>query len=152
LPSSQCDIYCSGSRGFGMYGIRYMTNFEPHSPDPRILRQIIIRRTQLNFCASLRASRQGRDPVQIIETRAVSLQAPQDVRLTAGLTLPPGLYQGTEERIRTDSIAAPSWAINDKIALKKEQLRINPNLRLVHSNVDVTEFVRQGRLIRGPEK
>jgi len=135
-----------------MYGTRYMTNFEPRSPDPRILRQIIIRRTQLNFCASLGVSQQGRDPVQIIETRAVSLQAPQDVRLTAGLTLPPGLYEGTEERIRTDSIAGPSWAIKYKIAFTKEQLGINPNQRLVHSNVDVTEFVRQGRLIRGPEK
>ena len=109
-------------------------------------------RTQLNFCASLHATQQERDPVQIIETRAVSLQAPRDVKLTAGLTLPPGLYRGTEERIRTDSIAGPSWAIKYKIVFTKEQLGINPNLRLVHSNVDVTEFVRQGRLIRGPEK
>ena len=90
--------------------------------------------------------------MQIIETRAVSLQASRDVKLTAGLTLPPGLYRGTEERIRTDSIAGPSWAIKYKIVFTKEQLGINPNLRLVHSNVDVTEFVRQGRLIRGPEK
>ena len=90
--------------------------------------------------------------MQIIETRAVGLQAPQDVKLSVGLTLPPGLYQGTEERIRTDSIAGPSWAIKYKIAFTKEQLGINPNLRFVHSNIDVTEFVRQGRLIRGPEK
>src|SRR5262249_23815822 len=96
-------------------------------------------RTQQRFCASLRASQQGRDPVQLIETRAVSLQAPQDVKLTAGLTLPPGLYQGTEERIRTDSIAGPSWAVKYKISLSDE--------RLV-----VTEFVRQRHLIPGPEK
>ena len=93
-------------------------------------------RKQLNFCASLRQSA-GRDPMQIIETRAVSLQAPQDLKLSAGFTLPRGLYQGTEERIRTDSIAGPSWAIKYKIALPEERL-------------DVTEFVRQGRLIRGP--
>src|SRR5262245_1253653 len=77
--------------------------------------------------------------MQIIETRAVSLQAPQDLKLSAGFTLPRGLYQGTEERIRTDSIAGPSWAIKYKIALPEERL-------------DVTEFVRQGRLIRGPAK
>jgi len=77
--------------------------------------------------------------VQLIETRAVSLQAPQDVKLRAGLTLPAGLYRGTEERIRADSIAGPSWAVKYKITLSAERL-------------DVTEFVRQGRLIRGPEK
>jgi hypothetical protein len=44
----------------------------------------------------------------IIETRAISLQAPQDVKLRAGLTLPAGLYPGTEERIRADSIGGPS--------------------------------------------
>ena len=77
--------------------------------------------------------------MQLIETRAVSLQAPQDVKLTAGLTLPSGLYRGTEERVRTDSIAGPSWAVKYKITLSAERL-------------DVTEFVRQGRLIRGPEK
>src|SRR5262245_9389995 len=96
-------------------------------------------RTQHSFCARLRASQQGRDPVQLMETRAVSLQAPQEVKLTAGLTLPPGLYQGTEERIRTDSIAGASWAVKYKITLSDERL-------------DVTEFVRQERLIRGPEK
>ena len=77
--------------------------------------------------------------MQLIETRAVSLQAPQDVKLTAGLTLRSGLYRGTEERIRTDSIAGPSWAVKYKITLSAER-------------VDVTEFVRQGRLIRRPEK
>ena len=65
------------------------------------------------------------------------MQAPQDLKLSAGFTLPRGLYQGTEERIRTDSIAGPSWAIKYKITLPEERL-------------DVTEFVRQGRLIRGP--
>ncbi len=83
--------------------------------------------------------------MQIIETRAVSLQAPQDVKLTAGLTLPPGLYQGTEERIRTDSIAGPSWVVKYMIAITAEQLvSIGPDLSSV--NIDVTEFVRQGRL------
>ena len=95
-------------------------------------------------------SQRGRDPMQIIETRAVGLQAPQDVEIRVGLTLSRGLYQGTEERIRTDSIAGPSWAVKYKITLTKEQLAsINPDLNSV--NIDVTEFVRQGRLIRGPE-
>jgi|SRR5262245_27586760 len=101
-------------------------------------------RKQLNFCASLRQSA-GRDPMQIIETRAVSLQAPQDVEIRVGLTLPRGLYQGTEERIRTDSIAGPSWAVKYNIAFTAAQLAsIEPDLSSV--NIDVTEFVRQGRL------
>ena len=88
--------------------------------------------------------------MQIIETRAVGLQAPQDVKVSAGLTLPPGLYQGTEERIRTDSIAGPSWTVKYRIAITGEQLTsIGPDLSSV--NIDVTEFVRQGRLtICGP--
>src|SRR5262245_59533386 len=84
----------------------------------------------------------GFDPMQITETRAISLQAPQDVKLSAGLTLAPGLYQGTEERIRTDSIAGPSWTIKYKITLTKEQLYSPP----FYANIEVTEFVRQGRL------
>jgi hypothetical protein len=83
--------------------------------------------------------------MQIIETRAVSLQAPQDVEIRVGLTLSRGLYQGTEERIRTDSIAGPSWAVKYKIAFTAVQLAsIDPDLSSV--NIDVTEFVRQGRL------
>jgi hypothetical protein len=54
-----------------------------------------------------------------IETRAISLQAPQDVKLRAWLTLPPGIYRGTEERIRTDSIGGPSWAVNTRSRLRE---------------------------------
>jgi|RhiMetdeSRZDD1v2_1073273.scaffolds.fasta_scaffold875510_1 hypothetical protein len=83
--------------------------------------------------------------MQIIETRAISLQASRGVKLSAGLTLPPGLYQGTEERVRTDSIGGPSWAIKYRIAITGDQLAsIGPDLSSV--NIDVTEFVRQGRL------
>jgi hypothetical protein len=83
--------------------------------------------------------------MQIIETRAVSLQAWRDVKLSAGVTLPPGLYQGTEERVRTDSIAGPSWAIKYKITITGEYVAsIGPDLPSI--NIDVTEFVRQGRL------
>src|SRR5262245_42325554 len=56
------------------------------------------RNSAISFCASL-GQKWGRGPMQIIETRAVGLQAPRDVKVSAGLTLPPGLYQGTEERI-----------------------------------------------------
>jgi hypothetical protein len=91
--------------------------------------------------------------MQIIETRAVTLQAPQDVKLGAGLTLPPGLYRG-EERIRADSITGPSWAVKYKIAFTEPQLAsIGDNLQpnLSSANFDVTEFVRQGQLtIRAP--
>jgi hypothetical protein len=83
--------------------------------------------------------------MQIIETRSVSLQASQDLKLSAALMLAPGLYQGTEERIRNDSIAGPSWAVKYMIAITGEQLaNIGPDLSSV--NIDVTEFVRQGRL------
>jgi hypothetical protein len=87
--------------------------------------------------------------MQIIETRAISLQAPQDVKLRAGLTLPPGLYRGTEERIRTGSIGGPSWAVKYKIALTAEQLAsmgaaVQPNQS--SEEIDVTEFVRLGLL------
>ena len=83
--------------------------------------------------------------MQIIETRAVGLQATQDVKPSAGLTLSPGLYQGTEERIRTDSIAGPSWTIKYKITLTEEQLS-SLHSDLSSANIEVTEFVRQGRL------
>ena len=92
--------------------------------------------------------------MQIIETRAVTLQAPQDVKLGAGLTLPPGLYAGTEERIRADSISGPSWAVKYKIAFTEAQLvsignDLQPNLS--SATFDVTEFVRQKQLtIRAP--
>src|SRR5262245_66644342 len=92
--------------------------------------------------------------MQIIETRAVTLHAPQDVKLGAGLTLPPGLYPGTEERIRADSISGPSWAVKYKIAFTEAQLasignNLQPNLS--SATFDVTEFVRQKQLtIRAP--
>ena len=72
--------------------------------------------------------------MQIIETRAISLQASRGVKLSA-----------TEERVRTDSIGGPSWAIKYRIAITGDQLAsIGPDLSSV--NIDVTEFVRQGRL------
>jgi hypothetical protein len=83
--------------------------------------------------------------MQIIETRAISLQAPQDLELRAGLTLPPGLYPGKEERIRADSIAGPSWSVKYKITLTEEQLA-SIGTDLTSANVDVTAFVRQGQL------
>jgi hypothetical protein len=84
-----------------------------------------------------------------IETRAISLQAPQDVKLRAWLTLPPGIYRGTEERIRTDSIGGPSWAVKYKITLTGEQLAsmgatVQPNQS--SEEIYVTEFVRLGLL------
>ena len=87
--------------------------------------------------------------MQIIETRAIGLQAPQDVKLRAGLTLPPGLYRGTEERIRADSMRGPSWVVKYKITFTAEQLasigaRLHPDLS--SANMDVTAFVRQGQL------
>jgi hypothetical protein len=87
--------------------------------------------------------------MQIIETRATGLQAPQDVKLRAGLTLPPGLYRGTEERIRADSIGGPSWVVKYKITFTEEQLAsicasLYPDLS--SANMDVTAFVRQGQL------
>jgi hypothetical protein len=85
-------------------------------------------------------------------TRAISLQAPQDVKLKAGLTLPPGLYSGTEERIRADSIGGPSWTVKYKITLTEEQLAtigatLHPDLS--SADFDVTAFVRQGQLAIG---
>ena len=87
--------------------------------------------------------------MQIIETRAIGLQAPQDVKLRAGLTLPPGLYRGTEERILADSIGGPSWVVKYKIAFTEEQLAsigasLHPDLS--SASMDVTAFVRQGQL------
>jgi hypothetical protein len=49
------------------------------------------------------------------------------------------------ERIRTDSIGGPSWAIKYKITFTEEQLaNLHPDLS--SANVDVTAFVRQGQL------
>jgi hypothetical protein len=94
--------------------------------------------------------------MQIIETRAISLQAPQNVKLRAGLTLPPGLYCGTEERIRADSIGGPSWTVKYRITLTEEQLAsmgatLHPDLS--SAGIDVTGFVRQGQLaMRVPDR
>ena len=90
--------------------------------------------------------------MQIIETRAISLQAPQDVKLRAGLTLPRGLYCGTEERIRADSLGGPSWTVKYKLLLTEGQLA-SIESDLSSADIDVTGLVRQGQLaIREPRR
>jgi hypothetical protein len=95
------------------------------------------------FCARI-GRLQQRVSMLLIEERTITLKAAKDIELRPGLVLPPGLYSGTEERIRADSIGGPNWAVKYRITFTAEQLdsigaNLHPDLR--PANVEVTAFV-----------
>ena len=89
-------------------------------------------------------------PMPQVQTKKVTFKVARAVELEPGLVLPPGLYTGTKTRTRVDSIGGVSWTPSKyKIELSADQLtssRFQTQLNLVSKNIDVTKFVRQGKL------
>jgi len=85
-----------------------------------------------------------------VQTKKVTFKVARAVELEPGLVLPPGLYTGTKTRTRVDSIGGVSWTPSKyKLELSADQLtssRVQTQLNLVSKNIDVTKFVRQGKL------
>ena len=85
-----------------------------------------------------------------VQTKKVTFKVARAVELEPGLVLPPGLYTGTKTRTRVDSIGGVSWTPSKyKLELSADQLtssRVQTQLTLVSKNIDVTKFVRQGKL------
>jgi hypothetical protein len=78
--------------------------------------------------------------MQIIETRTVMLKAARAVKLRSGLVLQPGLYFGTETRIRLEPVGSghPRYTI---------KFTAGQLASIGAMNFDVTKFVRSKRLI-----
>jgi hypothetical protein len=89
-------------------------------------------------------------PMPQVQTKKVTFKVARAVELEPGLVLPPGLYTGTKTRTRIDSIGGVSWTPSKyKIELSADQItssRFQTQLNLVSKNIDVTKFVRQGKL------
>jgi hypothetical protein len=88
--------------------------------------------------------------MQTIETKVVILEATQDVQLRRRLVLPPGSHQATEIRTRVASLSDVTLTPSRyEIQFTAGQLanmgaEVQPNL--VSETIDVTKFVRLGKL------
>jgi hypothetical protein len=84
------------------------------------------------------------------ETTKITLGATQAVELYPGIVLPPGSYSGTKTQTRNESIGGVSWTPPlYRIELTEEQLAsmgATVQHNLSSEQIDVTKFVRQGRL------
>jgi hypothetical protein len=85
-----------------------------------------------------------------VQTKKVAFKVARAIELEPGLILRPGLYTGSKTRTRVDSIDAVSWTPSKyKLELTAGQLA-NMNaqieLKLMSKDIDVTKFVRQGKL------
>jgi hypothetical protein len=73
------------------------------------------------------------------------------IKLELGLILRPGVYTGTKTRTRVDSSGGVSWTPSQyKLEFSADQLtsmgaQVKPNL--IAKNIDVTKFVRLGKVI-----
>jgi hypothetical protein len=91
--------------------------------------------------------------MQTVETKVVILEATQDVQLRRGLVLPPGSHQATEIRTRVASLSDVTLTPSRyEIQFTAGQLanmgaEVQPNL--VSETIDVTKFVRLGKLSVG---
>jgi hypothetical protein len=90
-------------------------------------------------------------PMPFTETTRITLVAVQDVDLHAGIVVPPGSYPGTKTRTRVSYLdGSVNWTpTRYRIELTAEQLAsmgatVQPNQS--SEEIDVTEFVRLGRL------
>ena len=85
-----------------------------------------------------------------VQTRTVRFKVVRAIELEPGLILPPGVYTGTKTRTRVDSIGGVSWTPSKyKLEFTADQLtsmgaQVKPNL--IAKNIDVTKFVRLGKL------
>ena len=90
-------------------------------------------------------------PMPFKEITKITLEAAQAIELDAGVILPPGFYPGARMRTRDD---LPSDVIlgvtRYRIELTAKQIanmgaKVQPNQS--YEEIDVTKFVRKGRLI-----
>jgi hypothetical protein len=85
-----------------------------------------------------------------VQTKKITFKVARAVELEPGLVLPPGLYTGTKTRTRVDSVGGVSWTPSKyKLELTADQLTnlsAQIELNLISKNIDVTKFVRQGKL------
>ena len=88
--------------------------------------------------------------MQKVRTTPVRFKVARAIELEPGLILPRGVYTGTKTRTRVDSINGVSWTPSKyKLEFTADQLtsmgaQVKPNL--IAKNIDVTKFVRLGKL------
>ena len=89
-------------------------------------------------------------PMPQVQTKKITFKVTRAVELEPGLVLRPGRYTGTKTRTRVDSVGGVSWTPSKyKLELTAGQLtdsRPETELKLTSKNIDVTKFVRQGKL------
>jgi hypothetical protein len=89
--------------------------------------------------------------MQKVQTTPVRFKVARAIELEPGLVLRPGVYTGTKTRTRVDSIGGVSWTPSQyKLEFTADQLtsmsaKAKPNL--IAKNIDVTKFVRLGKVI-----
>jgi hypothetical protein len=89
-------------------------------------------------------------PMQKVQTTPVRFKVARAIELEPGLVLRSGVYIGTKTRTRVDSINGVSWTPSKyKPEFTADQLtsmgaQVKPNL--IAKNIDVTKFVRLGKL------
>ena len=90
-------------------------------------------------------------PMPFKEITKITLEAAQAIELDIGIFLPPGSYQGARMRTRDDLPGDVIWKpTRYRIELTAEQIasmgaKVQPNQSF--EEIDVTKFVRRGRLI-----
>ena len=88
--------------------------------------------------------------MQKVQSTAVRFKVARAIELEPGLVLRRGVYTGTKTRTRVDSIDGVSWTPSQyKLEFTADQLtsmgvQVKPNL--IAKNIDVTKFVRLGKL------
>ena len=88
--------------------------------------------------------------MQKVQSTAVRFKVARAIELEPGFVLRPGVYTGIKTRTRVDSIGGVSWTPSQyKLEFTANQLarmgaQQKPNL--IAKNIDVTKFVRLGKL------
>lgn len=89
--------------------------------------------------------------MQEVQTRPVKFKVARGIKLEPGLVLRPGIYTGTKTRTRVDSSGGISWTPSQyKLEFTADQLArtgAQQKLNLIAKNIDVTKFVRLGKVI-----
>jgi hypothetical protein len=119
---------------------------------PRCAEEITGSTGRSNALAAMLVSQwQEGAPMPQVQTKKITFKAARAVELEPGLVLRPGFYTGTKTRTRVDSIGGISWTPSKyKLELTANQLKsmsAQIELNLISKNIDVTKFVRQGKLI-----
>jgi hypothetical protein len=89
--------------------------------------------------------------MQKVQSTAVRFKVARAIELEPGFVLRPGVYIGIKTRTRVDSIGGVSWTPSQyKLEFTADQLarmgaQQKPNL--IAKNIDVTKFVRLGKVI-----